>query len=78
MAKKKDTHYIRERTLKNGSKVLLIEIRAYGMTFRQSLKVEEYGGLNSAYKVARSIRDKKIVEMREGKYVKKMGFKNLL
>lgn len=72
MAKKKDTHYIRERTLKNGSKVLLIEIRAYGMTFRQSLKVDEYGGLTSAYKVARSIRDKKIVEMREGKYVKKM------
>lgn len=66
---KQDNHYIRERTLKSGKTALLIEIRAYGQTFRQSLKAEDFGGLSQCYKVAREIRNRKLVEMKENRYV---------
>lgn len=66
---KQDNHYIRERVLKSGKTALLIEIRAYGQSFRQSLKVEDYGGLSQCYKVAREIRNRKLVEMKEGRYI---------
>lgn len=69
MAKTVDNHYIRERTLKSGKTSLLIEIRLDGQTFRQSLKVEEFGGLAACWKVAREIRDRKLVEMHEGRYI---------
>ena len=71
MAKTVDNHYIRERTLKSGKTSLLIEIRLDGQTFRQSLKVDDYGGLSTCWKVAREIRDRKLVEMREGRYIQK-------
>ena len=66
---KQDNHYIRERALKSGKTALLIEIRAYGQSFRQSLKAEDYGGLSQCYKVAREIRNRKLVEMKEGRYI---------
>lgn len=41
----------------------------WAKSFRQSLKVEDYGGLSQCYKVAREIRNRKLVEMKEGRYI---------
>ena len=49
-----------------GNIVIRIQIQAYGQTYRQTLNLKKFESEKEALTVARSIRDKKLVEMASG------------
>ena len=69
MAKKEK--YIREITTAAGTKMLKIEIRAYGQSFRKSIKLSNYPSKKVALEEAKQIRDEALMKLRAGYTVEK-------
>ena len=67
----KNNTYIHEITTAKGSKLLKIEIRKYGQTFRKNVKISDFDNKAQAMEFARSVRDEALVKMRKGYTVSK-------
>lgn len=69
MAKKEK--YIREIETAAGTHMLKIEVRAYGQSFRKSLKLSDFPNKKIALEAAKQIRDEALLKMRTGYTVEK-------
>ena len=67
----KNNAFVREITTKAGSKLLKIEIRKFGQTFRKNVKISDFDNKAQAMEFARSLRDEALVKMRKGYTVSK-------
>lgn len=62
----KNNTYIHEITTAKGSKLLKIEVRKFGQTFRKNIKIADFDNKAQAMEFARSLRDDALVKMRKG------------
>ena len=62
----KKEKYIRISKNASGNKIIRIEIRAYDQVYRKTLNMKDYSDEKEALKIAKRIRDKKLVEMSAG------------
>lgn len=67
----KKEKYIREITTAAGTKMLKIEIRLYGQSFRKSIKLDGFKNKSAAWEAARQIRDEALMKLRSGYTVQK-------
>ena len=67
----KKEKYIREITTAAGTKMLKIEIRLYGQSFRKSIKLDGFKNKSAALEAARQIRDEALMKLRSGYTVEK-------
>ena len=67
----KKEKYIREITTAAGTKMLKIEIRLYGQSFRKSIKLDGFKNKSAAWEAARQIRDEALMKLRSGYTVEK-------
>lgn len=67
----KKEKYIREITTAAGTKMLKIEVRLYGQSFRKSIKLDGFKNKSAAWEAARQIRDEALMKLRAGYTVQK-------
>ena len=63
---KKTEKYITERISRAGTRSYEVCIRAYGQTYRKSVKISDFDSSSQAMAFARKLRDQKLVEMESG------------
>ena len=67
----KKEKYIRISKNASGNKIIRIEVKAYGQTYRKTLNLKDFNSEREALEVAKMLRDENLNEMRKGYTVSK-------